>query len=184
MNRRTALVSLAAAAAVSPVLAQTSSGSLNADHIRQTLATGAAALATSRIALQRGRHPWVKTFAQYEVAEQETIADVLSSMEGPQTTSSTGSGGGAGGSAAGTPPALDAKGQQLVDTLQKAQDAQFDRDYVRGQLQGHQELLAIQENFLKQGGNREEVNVAKLARGQIREHISLLEMIDKELQKS
>lgn len=181
MNRRTALVSLAAVASVSPVLAQTAAGSLNADHIRQTLATGSASLATSKIALQRGRHPWVKTFAQYEVAEQETIADVLTSMEGPQTTASTGSAAGA----AGATPALDAKGQQLVSALEKASDAQFDSDYVRGQLQGHQDLLAIQENFLKQGGgNREEINVAKLARGQIREHISLLEMIDKELKKA
>lgn len=178
MDRRTALVSMAAFAGAAPALAQTSSGQLNSDHIQRTLATGAVALATSRIALQKGHHPWVKAFAQYEVAEQETLADVLTSMEGPQTTASTGA------TPNGPGPALDAKGQQMVHALEQASDAQFDRDYIQGQIQGHQDLLAIQEGFLQQGGNREEVNVAKLSRAQIKEHLSLLAMIDKEVQKS
>jgi putative membrane protein len=47
--------------------------------------------------------------------------------------------------------------------------------YVSAQIDGHQELLKIQETYLKSGSMREEVSVAKLARGQIKEHLALLE---------
>ena len=69
--------------------------------------------------------------------------------------------------------------------LSKAQPgAAFDKDYVALQIQGHQELLKIQESYLQQSaGNREMTNVAKLARGQIKEHLALLQDIQKELGK-
>jgi putative membrane protein len=57
----------------------------------------------------------------------------------------------------------------------------FDHDYVADQLDGHKELLKIQESYIASGRNRDQVNIAKLARGQIMEHIDLLQTIQKEL---
>ena len=52
-----------------------------------------------------------------------------------------------------------------MERLSKAQPgAAFDKDYVALQIQGHQELLKLQEGYLPQSaGNREMTNVAKLA---------------------
>ena len=70
----------------------------------------------------------------------------------------------------------DQKHAAMIQKLQqeKAGDA-FDKEYVKGQLEGHRELLQIQERFIQgRSQNREAVNVAKLA-GHIREHIQVLE---------
>ena len=57
-----------------------------------------------------------------------------------------------------------------------------DRAYVELQIRGHQELLAIQERYLaSNSGHRPTMTVARLARGQIREHLALLQDIQKDL---
>ncbi|GLS64649.1 DUF4142 domain-containing protein [Methylobacterium oxalidis] len=52
-------------------------GEAEAKHAGDTSTAGLMSLETSRIALKKAQHPKVKEFAQLEVAEQETIADVL-----------------------------------------------------------------------------------------------------------
>jgi hypothetical protein len=42
-------------------------------------------------------------------------------------------------------------------------------------------LLKLQEDQLQKSGSREMTNIAKLARGQIKEHLALLDGIQKEL---
>jgi len=62
----------------------------------------------------------------------------------------------------------------------KQAGADFDKAYLDGQLQGHRNLLQVQEQFLQSNPqNREHMNVAKLASGRIREHIALLETMQK-----
>lgn len=131
----------------------------------QTMAAGSVALQTSEIALQKAEDEDVKSFARFEADEQKGMAEVLQSMMDP----------------AGTPASqaqIDQKHAQMVQKLQQAKAGEaFDKEYVAGQLQGHQELLQIQDNFLKNagtGGNREAMNVAKLARSRIQEHLILL----------
>ena len=126
-------------------------------------------LEASRIALKKAQNPKVKEFAQLEVAEQETIADVLKSMRDQSTPAS---GQVKAPSAEVVQTNLDAKGKQMMEKLQKAEaGAGFDKEYIQGQIQGHQELLQIQETYLKSGKDRENLNVTKLMRGQIKEHL-------------
>lgn len=113
----------------------------------------------------------VKQFAGFEVAEQETIADVLQSMMADprwQTGSVK-------------PPSddavmanLDEEGRASLRKLESLQGAQFDEAYVSAQLEGHDKLLAVQDAYLKADPNREALNTTKLARGMIREHLALL----------
>lgn len=142
-------------------------GQAEMQHMQQTMMAGAAALQTSEIALQKAKDEDVKQFAQFEVDEQRTIAEVLRSMMEPSGTAS---------SASAAAPQLDAKHAEMLKKLQQAQAGEaFDKMYVDGQLQGHQELLQIQETYLKSNSrNREHVNVAKLARGHIKEHVQVL----------
>jgi putative membrane protein len=186
IKRRIVLTGLAATAAT-PILAQGQSarapasgngGGPEARHVQQTMAIGSLSLAVSRIAVQKGHFPKVKEFAQFEVAEQETVADVLKSLQNPGAISGM------------VKPPTDAElqehlGQQGRETVKKMQSAQagvmFDRDYLMAQTEGHETLLKIQEDYLKSGRNLDSINVAKLASGQIKEHLRLLADIDSEM---
>ena len=146
-------------------------------HMKDTMRAGSMSLAISRIALPKLKHAKVKEFAEFEIAEQETIADILKAMQMP-----------------GAPPMgmvkaptdaevmanLDDKGKAAVEKMQgmKAGVA-FDRDYIKAQIDGHKELLDIQQAYLKAPDNLDETNVAKLAKGMIKEHLTLLGDLEK-----
>lgn len=181
MKRRTLMLAgVATLATISPVLAQTRGpapgaadqpGPAETKHMQDTLRVGSLSLALSRIAVQKAGPPMLKQFAQFEVAEQETIAAVLKSMQGANVT--TGQGAAPNAEVADN---FDDKGKQLLQKLQSAKaGADFDRDYLQAQKEGHQQLLKIQEDYIGAGKVREAVNVSKLARGQIKEHLVLLE---------
>jgi putative membrane protein len=182
MDRRSILLGVSAAAIASSALAQSRGpapgpapdmGKAETDHMQETMKIGSLALATSRIALQKAQDAQVKQFAQFEVAEQETIADVLKSMQGANVT--TGQGAATNVEAQAN---LDDKGKATLKKLQDAKaGAAFDKEYVKAQTDGHTELLKVQENYIKAGNIREQINVAKLARGQVKEHLTLLQSI-------
>lgn len=184
MNRRLVLQSAAAIAAVPAILSATAafaqttpSGDAEKKHAEQTKMVGSLSLATSRVAVSKASDAMVKDFAKWETAEQETIADIFKSME-------------MAGKAEGAlkPPSdaevealLDPTGKASLDKLKSASGVAFDKEYVTAQLDGHRKLLAIQEDYLKVGQNREHLSVTKLARGQIKEHIDHLEMLRSKL---
>jgi putative membrane protein len=161
-------------------------GQTEAQHLQQTLASGTVSLQTSEIALQKAQNPKVKQFAQFERDEQTTVSEVLRAIQEPGATASGGASAAASGSgarAAATAPEIPADKAKMMEELQQAKaGAEFDRLYIQGQLQGHQELFQIQERYLQANSrNREHTNVAKLARGHIKEHIAVLQELQKEL---
>jgi putative membrane protein len=165
MDRRNALTLLAVtiAAPTAAYAAKGDMGEAEKTHALQTLAVGSVALETAKIAEDKAQNPWVKKFAKYEVAEQTTIADVLKSM----------------GAVAGKP---DEKQSAMVKMANDAKAGPaFDQDFLAMQLDGHKELLKIQETYIDSGKNQDAVGLSKLARGQIKEHIDLIETIRKEL---
>jgi predicted outer membrane protein len=158
-------------------LAAAAPGDAEHKHAGDTKKVGSLSLATSRVAVEKASDPMVKEFAKWEVAEQETVADILKSME-------------IDGKAEGAlkPPAepeleamLDAGDKASLDKLKAASGKDFDQAYVTAQLDGHKMLLTIQEDYLKVGENREHLSVTKLARGQIKEHIDHLDMLKSKL---
>jgi putative membrane protein len=73
---------------------------------------------------------------------------------------------------------LDTKGREMIQKLQQASESEFDKAYLMGQIEGHRDLLQVQEQYLSSNPqNINHVNVVKLARVQIKEHISLLSNI-------
>ena len=145
-------------------------GQAEQQWLQQTMMIGSVALQTSEIALQKAQDEDVKQFAKFEADEQKGLAEVLRSMLEPAGTASP-------QGAAGAAPQPDQKHAAMIQKLQQEQagDA-FDKDYVKGQLEGHRELLQIQERFIQgRSQNREAMNVAKLAAGHVREHIQVLE---------
>jgi putative membrane protein len=162
-------------------------GEAEATHAKRTMATGALSLLSSRIALEKAKDDDLKEFARFEVAEQEGIAAVLKSMSSDaDATAATGS-----ASAKPAVPSdreleasLDPAGKEMVEKLRAAKaGASFDRMYLTGQMQGHQQLLQIQEDYLKAGRALDHRNVAILSSGQIREHIALLKDIREDMKE-
>ena len=174
-------------------------GQAEMQHIQQTLQLGLVALETSKLAQQKAQNADLKQFAQFETAEQTTLSEVLHTMMDPGATAATatmpqtGTSAQTGSSPSSTPAAaatsaaranttLDAQGREMVQKLQQASGAEFDRAYLMGQLEGHRNLLQVQERYLAANPqNREHVNVTKLARGQIKEHIALLETMQQKM---
>ncbi|SCY27302.1 DUF4142 domain-containing protein [Microvirga guangxiensis] len=148
-------------------------------YVQQALALSTVSLQQSNFALSKAQDPRVKQFAEFEIGEQNTLTDVMRSFADPAATASTSAGAQA---SAATAPELSQEDSAAMERLSKAQPgAALDREYVTMQIQGHQKLLKLQEDYLKNSGNREMTNIAKLARGQIKEHIVLLETMQKEL---
>jgi putative membrane protein len=180
--RRTVLVTLAAAATTSS-FAQTGQdrpldGGAGSDdaYIRQTLAAGYLLLALSRMAQAKLQADDLREFAQLETAEQETLADVFKTLRNAAPTDRT------------TKPQGGAEVEQRGrDELEKMRGVpagnEFDRKYLEAQTSGHLELLRIQEAYVNSGRNNLNLlNLAKLARTTIREHLQLLADLESEIE--
>jgi putative membrane protein len=169
-NRRTALVTLAAAGAGAaalamsrPTLAQTTpteSGD-QSDYVNKTMTVGTLALRTSQIAADKAQNPMVKTFAGLEVGEQTAIATVLSSTQAGKT-----------------PPALSEDLAGKIESLNAMQaGADFDKAYIDGQIDGHRQLLDIQKTLSGEMTATVEVITAKLAEQAVTSHLAMLDYI-------
>jgi putative membrane protein len=132
-------------------------------HIRETLELGAVSLETSRLAKERARDTWVKKFAEYETAEQETIGEVLRSL--------------------GAKLSQDAREdrRQARRDLREASGHAFEEAYLEVQAEGHAQLLSVQDAYIRAGKDEQHLGIARLARGQIREHIDLIKTIRQQL---
>jgi putative membrane protein len=166
MNRREAgrnlLVGALALGAPTTAFAQAMAapmGPAEQRHATDTLRVGSLALKSSQVAQGKARAPRVKEFADFEVAEQTTIAQIINETTGM------------------APPPPDAKATAVMAKLNGASGKAFETAYVQAQTDGHQELLQIQERYLSEGRDPHMRHVAMLARGQIKEHLKLLEDI-------
>jgi putative membrane protein len=146
-------------------------GEAEMTHAKQTGMVGSLSLLQSRMAVTMASDAKVKMFATWEVAEQETVGDILKSMTMAMDEAQ----------GALMPPTneeamamVDADGEAKLDELKAMSGTDFDKGYVMANLDGHKKLLDVQEEYLKTGTNREHLSVAKLARGMIKEHIDHL----------
>lgn len=171
MDRRHALTALSGAAAASALLTLTSRAAvaqqttppatgtkIGADAYRaQTLLVGGFSRQTSLLALARAANPRVKEFAGFETDEQTAIGQVLTDAVQPPTV------------------VLDTAMQGEMAQLQAQQGKAFDAAYVRIQIQGHQDLFAIQQDFLNSIPiDRDREHIAVLARTVIQMHLTML----------
>jgi putative membrane protein len=180
MNRRFMLKTTAAVAILptmyaSSAFAQDALVAAEEKHAEETKKVSSLSLATSRLAVDKASDEMVRAFAKWEVSEQETIADVLVSM----ATDAKAEGALRPRRQIEVEQALNDEAKASLLKLRSLSGAEFDKAYVTAQLDGHRKLLGIQEDYLKVGQNREHLSVAKLARGQIKEHIEHLETLSK-----
>lgn len=162
MDRRTILLAAIATATAAPALGQTSAspeiGEAEAMHDTKTAMIGGASLQMANIALEKAANEKVKQFAKFEHDEQTTVGEVLKSMDPSLSPPS--------------PPADVA--EAIEKLLKKSSGAAFDREFISAQIDGHEMLRSIQQDYLKVGKDPQTVNTTKLVLGMIEEHLALL----------
>jgi predicted outer membrane protein len=170
-----ALIPLISAQAVAQDTGAPGPGSpFNENHITQTNMVGSLLLETSRMALEKSQNRWIRQFAGFEVAEQEGMADVLKALVDPQFTATLPTR----KSDVNAAPSLGPQSGLLVDKLSKMNGAEFEKNYIAGQVEAHQQLLQIQETLLRSNQvPREQVGIAKLAQSHIQEHLVVLRQL-------
>ncbi|WP_376095311.1 DUF4142 domain-containing protein [Roseomonas sp. CCTCC AB2023176] len=133
---------------------------MDADRLRTlTHEAGTFSLMTARIGAEKARHPDAKRFAQFEVIEQEGIAESMR-LAGHQMQQ----------------PNFSGEKREMMNRLQQAQAGdEFDRMFLQGQHDGHQELLNLTSAMMAaQNAPAPDKIIATLANGQIREHLILI----------
>jgi putative membrane protein len=126
-------------------------------YVADTMRVGGVALRSSQLARGRAAAPTVREFAEMEAREQTTIAQILAEVSGMRG-----------------PPPPDPRMAALEAELARARGPIFDRLYVQGQIEGHSQLLRIQEDYIRGGRNPHARHIAMLSRGQILDHLTLL----------
>jgi putative membrane protein len=153
MERRTFLLSLAG-------LGLLSGGAIARpapmpDFRTADLGGGEFAMRTSQIALSRTSNADVVQFANAEIAEQLNVATAL-------------------GSAPGMGP-LRSDHAAIISRLEAMRPGPaFDAMYVKGQIAGHRELLALNSSYLDMGGDPQFKSVAAMSLPIIQQHLSVL----------
>jgi putative membrane protein len=109
------------------------------------------------LALEKAADEKVKEFTKFEHDEQTTVGEVLKSMD-PSLS----------------PPSPSADVAEAIAKLKKLNGAAFDREFISAQIQGHEMLRSIQQDYLKVGKDPQTVNTTKLVFGMIEEHLALL----------
>ncbi|HEY8574909.1 MAG TPA: DUF4142 domain-containing protein [Devosia sp.] len=158
MHRRSLIAGSAATLAVLPFasLAQAQSGQVDQAKL-PALMGGDFATATSQLASSKASNASVKTFAKLEIAEQAAVAMAFGSEPG----------------AAGLSEEHAAK----LAELEAAEGAEFDMMYIEGQIAGHEELLAIHQQYAKNGEDPMARGASMVGVTGIQTHLVMLQSI-------
>ncbi|MGZ2384690.1 DUF4142 domain-containing protein [Rhizobium leguminosarum] len=131
MDRRNVIIGMAAAGMLPMVTGVAAQDRPIEKTKLKALMGGDFATATSEVAATRATSRQVKTFSELEIEEQAAVARAFGSKPG----------------AAG----LSEKHQAALQKLQAASGAEFDRMYIDGQINGHEELLGIHKSYARSG---------------------------------
>lgn len=178
MNRRDLLTGLSGAALLplaaggaqaQPPTPRAPLTTIGADEYKsRTLMAGTLAKQTSELALEKSANPKVKQFANLEVMEQTAMAQALTMQASPP------------------PVRLDERHAAVLKELQGVSGAEFDKAYVKAQVEGHAELLTIQDAYTigrGQGGTAamlsdDTARIATLAKAAIQTHLTMLKELN------
>ena len=104
------------------------------DFVRDVAIKNMAEIELSRMALDRATRPDIKSFAQRMIDDHSAAGNKLKSVVSGQPIE--------------WPAQLDDKQRKTADELAKKQGTDFDRDYLKAMVEGHQDLTAKLESRL------------------------------------
>jgi putative membrane protein len=106
----------------------------NDEFVRDVALKNMAEVELSRMALDKATNPGIKSFAQRLIDDHGAAGQDLKSLLSGQPIE--------------WPAQLDEKHRKIADELAKKQGADFDRDYVKAMVAGHEDLAAKLESRL------------------------------------
>ncbi|MBY5734752.1 DUF4142 domain-containing protein [Rhizobium leguminosarum] len=157
MDRRNVIIGMAAAGMLPMVTGVAAQDRPIEKTKLKALMGGDFATATSEVAATRATSRQVKTFSELEIEEQAAVARAFGSKPG----------------AAG----LSEKHQAALQKLQAASGAEFDRMYIDGQINGHEELLGIHKRYARSGDDPMARGASMVAVTGIQSHLVMLKSI-------
>jgi putative membrane protein len=109
-------------------------GVSDGDFVHDVAMMNMAEIALSRLALDKASSAEIKTFAQQMINDHETAGDKLKSVVSGHSIE--------------WPTGLDDKHKEKADDLAKKQGLDFDRDYAKAMVEGHENFTAALESRL------------------------------------
>ena len=127
-------------------------------------------LATSRIAKEKATQANTKEFAGFEFEEAVAVLSVLRDLKTPV-------------------PEMEAKQAETLNKIETlAPGAEFDKEYITAQLENHEELYELADDYLKNSdpktddpAEQQGRHLATLSRAVFKEHVLICKRISGEL---
>lgn len=159
ITRRSSMLGIAAATLTPFALTRSAFAQAGGDYAARALEGGMFLKMTSQMALEKSETAMIREFAELEVAEQTTVAEIL------ESTGAT------------APTEMKAAHAEVIESLRAASGSQFDLAYLEAQTTGHREALAVHQAMAEMSEITVPVATAKLAAGHIKSHLAMLAVI-------
>lgn len=117
---------------------------------------------SSELALKKSGNPQVRAYAQHVVRDHGALSRALDDALAAAKVDAR------------PPASLDPEHQELLDTLKASTGPDFDRNYLRMQMDSHQDALRTQVDYRLHGGNAELQDYAAKATTVVQSHLSEL----------
>lgn len=130
-----------------------------ANYVQTAGQSGLFEVEASKVAERRARSAEVRSFARMMVRDH---TDANGKIRATATASSP---------PIQFPAALDPQHQETLAALRSAPRAEFDRQYMEGQVEGHQEALELQQSYGESGGDPNLKAVASELTPIVRHHL-------------
>jgi len=136
--------------------------------VHKATAGGLAEVNHGTIAAKQASAPAVKEFAEKMVQDHEKANKELLSLANKKELKSARS--------------MDAKHEKMSAKLLKLSGAEFDREYMAGQVKDHEETIALFENEAKNGKDEELSAWAKKTLPDLRHHLKMAKAVQGKLE--
>src|SRR5215210_6116902 len=132
-----------------------------AEFVTKAASSSLFEIQSSQSALQQSQNNQVRDFAQRMIQDHIKASDQLKAAAQGQTV----------------PTTPDAEHAQMLQQLNGASGGDFDRRYVQLQLTGHQEAVALFDQYAQNGDNPQLKQFAQQALPDLREHLQMAQQL-------
>ncbi len=151
----------------SAALAQDNAGQQTAEAFVAKAATANLfEVEAGKLALQRGKDPKAQEFAQQMVTDHQAAGSKMQEVAAADGIT--------------LPQELDDQHKKKLEALKTASEADFDQAYLSTQLIGHQQTVALFDDYAKHGPEGEVRDTAKALLPTLRMHLSHIEQLTDE----
>jgi len=145
------------------MLVAAATGMTTSDFVQKVAISDMFEVESSKLALERSKDPGVRAFAQEMVRDHTMSTNKLKETIKSAHVD------------AAPPSSLDDTHQKLLSQLQKSSD--FDRDYMKIQMQGHENALKLLQDYSQGGDNDALKKAATQTIPMVKKHLAAAEKI-------